>query len=224
MKYKGEEKQLLNFFESKGMKITLNKGTIDLCAENNSGTIVNWYKKSGTLYIQGTKNEQFSVDLENFINGAENENFKTLSHNIYIVHGHDLDAKEQLENILLKWDLKPIATMDQPSSGGTIIETLIRDLESCDYGIVLLTPDDEGNSKKDGPESRRPRARQNVILELGILLGTLGRKNVMVVRKSDIEEPSDIHGILYKAYSEKVSEIKDHLRKEFKAVGIQIKE
>ena len=33
------------------------------------------------------------------------------------------------------------------------------------FGIVLLTPDDVGYSKKDGPDKAEPRARQNVVME-----------------------------------------------------------
>lgn len=45
----------------------------------------------------------------------------------------------------------------------------------------------------------RPRARQNVILELGYFLGRLGRDRVVVLNEETIEAPSEIRGIAYVA-------------------------
>ena len=64
------------------------------------------------------------------------------------------------------------------------------------FAIVLLTPDDVGKSKDETDDSK-PRARQNVILELGYFLCGLGRERVCVLYKEGVELPSDIHGILY---------------------------
>jgi predicted nucleotide-binding protein len=60
--------------------------------------------------------------------------------------------------------------------------------------VVLLTPDDVGDAK-DG--DARPRARQNVILELGYFIGRLGRSRVCALKVGDIELPSDILGIVW---------------------------
>ena len=48
-------------------------------------------------------------------------------------------------------------------------------------------------------ESRtnRPRARQNVVLELGFFWGKLGRERVCALVKGDIEKPSDYDGVVY---------------------------
>ena len=59
----------------------------------------------------------------------------------------------------------------------------------------------EGRSLLKGivPSCRRTkckhlRARQNVILELGMLLVRLGRKRVAILHKGSLELPSDITG------------------------------
>ncbi len=44
------------------------------------------------------------------------------------------------------------------------------------FAVVLLTPDDEGCEKGGKSE---PRARQNVLLELGYFIGRLGREKVL---------------------------------------------
>ncbi|MBB5074165.1 putative nucleotide-binding protein [Bartonella callosciuri] len=72
--------------------------------------------------------------------------------------------------------------------------------------IVLLTPDDIGCSKIDGQEQAKPRARQNVILEMGILRSALSRKNVAILRKQNIEILSNVEGILYIPFKNHVGE------------------
>jgi predicted nucleotide-binding protein len=59
-----------------------------------------------------------------------------------------------------------------------------------------LTPDDIGASRTS-PDKPNPRARQNVILELGYFIGKLGRAKVCAIYAEGVEVPSDIHGVLY---------------------------
>ncbi len=61
-----------------------------------------------------------------------------------------------------------------------------------DYAVLVLTPDDE--VWKRGSQGRAPR--DNVILELGLWLGALGRNRVFVVAPlASIALPSDLSGI-----------------------------
>ena len=60
----------------------------------------------------------------------------------------------------------------------------------------MLTPDDIGTSK-DETDNPKPRARQNVVLELGYFWGRLGRGRVCVLHKGGVELPSDMQGLLY---------------------------
>jgi predicted nucleotide-binding protein len=75
------------------------------------------------------------------------------------------------------------------------------------FGIVLMTPDDIGCSKKEydtDATNLHLRARQNVILEMGILIGSIGRKKVAILRKGEIENPSDVNGLLYVSFKDSV--------------------
>jgi predicted nucleotide-binding protein len=42
----------------------------------------------------------------------------------------------------------------------------------------------------------RPRARQNVLLELLYVIGLLGRENVCALKRGGVEIPSDFAGII----------------------------
>ena len=115
---------------------------------------------------------------------------------VFIVHGHDENAKLAMVNFVRTFDLNPIILDEKANEGQTIIEKFEAHAGEAGYAIVLLTPDDVG-ARKDDKEDSNPRARQNVILELGYFLGVLGRKRVCVLHKEGVELPSDIHGILY---------------------------
>ncbi len=120
-----------------------------------------------------------------------------MNEKVFIVHGHDEAAKLAVVIFLDKvgLNLEPIVLDEQPSEGRTIIDKFkLHASEAC-FAIVLLTPDDIG-SRKDKPAEQRPRARQNVVLELGYFLSELPEK-VCVLHKESVELPSDIHGVVY---------------------------
>jgi len=59
----------------------------------------------------------------------------------------------------------------------------------------------------------QPRARQNVIFELGFFFGLRGRDNVCVLYERGVELPSDVQGLMYKPLDEAAS-WKDELERE----------
>jgi predicted nucleotide-binding protein len=115
---------------------------------------------------------------------------------IFVVHGHDSEAKIELARTIEKLKLIAVILHEQPNEGKTIIEKFERDASQVSFAVVLLTPDDIGYPKSN-PDSMKPRARQNVILELGFFTGALGRSNVCVLYKGDVEIPSDYMGVTY---------------------------
>jgi predicted nucleotide-binding protein len=58
-----------------------------------------------------------------------------------------------------------------------------------------MTPDDLGKAEK--AVDLKPRARQNVVFELGFFIGKLGPERVAALVKGDIELPSDFDGVVY---------------------------
>lgn len=91
--------------------------------------------------------------------------------------------------------MKAIVLHEQPNKGLTVVEKL--ELHSdVTFAVILLTPDDMAYNT-NAPENICPRARQNVVLELGYFLGKLGRSRVCALHKGGVEIPSDIQGVLY---------------------------
>jgi hypothetical protein len=87
---------------------------------------------------------------------------------VFVVHGHDNGAKETVARFLEKLGLKPVILHEQPNQGRTIIEKF-EDHADADYAVVLFTPDDMGHPVGK-PNESKPRARQNVLLELGFFM------------------------------------------------------
>lgn len=114
---------------------------------------------------------------------------------IFIVHGHDEEAKQSVARIVERLGFEPIILHEQPNRGRTIIEKF-EEYANVGYAIVLLTPDDVGASTKN-KDSLTPRARQNVVLELGFFLGKLGRTKVCALHKGELEIPSDYSGVIW---------------------------
>jgi len=119
---------------------------------------------------------------------------KELGKDIFIVHGHDEAAKEAASRLIERLELKAIILHEQPNASKTVLEKF-EIYSNVGFAIVLLTPDDVGASKERKSEGK-PRARQNVIFELGYFIGKLGRDRVCALYK-EVELPSDIHGVLY---------------------------
>lgn len=139
---------------------------------------------------------------------------------VFVVYGHDLNARTQLEAMLRRWELEPLI-LDQLVSGGqTIIEKLEEYTSQVNFGIVLATPDDIGYPRKD-ESKQKYRVRQNVVLELGMLLAKIGREKVAILlsQAEDMESPSDIHGLLYMPFKDNVEEAKLSLAKEMQNNG-----
>jgi hypothetical protein len=82
--------------------------------------------------------------------------------------------------------------------GGGTLETLVDKAEEFDFAVLVLTPEDMTQSR--GRRQQSPR--DNVLLELGLFIGVLGRKRTMVVfdRSADIKLPSDLAGVTLADY------------------------
>src|SRR6266699_6041979 len=174
----------------------------------NAGEIFNVFK-TGRVSIQGSRTD-LSDEVRALASGPKRSpgEAKTsgddeqpvtspVDRRVFIVYGHDTAVRDQLELILRRMGMDPIILENLPAAGDTIIEKLEQYLGqhgNVGFACVLLTPDDEGYPAGQ-PELKKYRARQNVILELGMVLSRLGRGRVAILYKASVEEPSDIAGL-----------------------------
>ena len=137
---------------------------------------------------------------------------------IFVIHGHDESARESVARFLEKLELRPVVLHEEPNKGRTIIEKFEAHAD-VGFAVVLLTPDDVG--KPTNGDELKPRARQNVILELGFFIGQLGRDRVCPFVKGDVETPSDYDGVVYTKLDDSGG-WKTKLIQELKAAGYDI--
>jgi hypothetical protein len=82
--------------------------------------------------------------------------------------------------------------------GDTFIETLVKELPRFDFAVLVLTPDDLTRSRNI--ETFGPR--DNVIFELGLFMGHLGRSRTLILHQSGptLKIPSDLSGVKTATY------------------------
>ncbi len=74
-----------------------------------------------------------------------------------------------------------------------ILEGLVAACKQFDFAALVLTPDDMVTKRG----SRNRAARDNVLFELGLFMGSLGRERTFIVycRDEKIDLPSDLAGV-----------------------------
>lgn len=82
--------------------------------------------------------------------------------------------------------------------GSTTIEDLVKLTSECDFAVLVVTPDDKivvRGENYDAP-------RDNVIFELGLLVGSIGRERTFMAipRGCDVKIPTDLLGVTPLSY------------------------
>jgi predicted nucleotide-binding protein len=137
---------------------------------------------------------------------------------VFVVHGHDEGAREGVARFLEKIGLEAILLREQPNRGRTVIEKFVDCAREVGFAVVLLTPDDLGGAASG--DAQMSRARQNVIFELGYFVGSLGRGRACLLRRGDVEIPSDLYGVVY-THIDAADGWKIELARELKAAGFK---
>jgi len=109
---------------------------------------------------------------------------------VFLSHGRSSDWREVQDYI--EKDLK-IATLElaqEPSKGRTVLQKLNEESNKCSFAVVVMTGDDDLGKGA-------PRARENVMHEIGFFQGKYGLANVCLLHEEGTNIPSNIHGLVY---------------------------
>jgi hypothetical protein len=139
---------------------------------------------------------------------------------IFLVHGRSEAALQEVARFLENLKQDVMVLREQPNQGRTIIEKF-EEYSDVAFAVVLLTPDDRGGLATDAFERQTPRARQNVVLELGYFLGRLGRNRVCALYQVGVDIPSDYSGVAY-IELDSGGGWRLALAKELKAAGLRV--
>ena len=140
------------------------------------------------------------------------------SKKVFIVHGHDEAARETVARFIQNIGLEPVILHERLNKGRPIITKFREEAADAAFAVVLMTPDDQG--AKAGADVNNPRARQNVVFELGFFIGAIGPEKVSALVKGKVEKPSDFDGVVYISMDH--GHWKIDLAKEFRGAGIEI--
>lgn len=154
---------------------------------------------NGNVNPQGKNKKAVEAALERRAGApVEPTHDRVVKRRVFVVYGHTETSRTQLEAMLRRWDLEPLILDQLPAEGRTVIEKLEAAIAEANFGVVLATPDDEGQ-RANRPDEKAYRARQNVVLEPGMLLAKLGRQSIAILLKTqeNMERPSDIQGLIY---------------------------
>ena len=153
-----------------------------------------------------------SNKIKSIYMGEEVTNNEFDNKRVFIVHGHDEVAKLETARLVEGLGLEAIILNEKSNNGRTLIEKLLN--YSCvGFAIILYTPCDKFETTN--------RARQNVVLEHGYFIGKIGRNRTFVLRKGNVEMPSDINGIVYETMDDS-GVWKYKLAKELQSLGYSI--
>jgi len=125
---------------------------------------------------------------------------------VFVVCGTDGEMKQAVTNALAKLRLVPVVMCEEPSQGRKLVDRF-QDYADIGFAVVLLSPDDFAYSKDESPTRRKLRPRQDVVFELGFLLGKLGKGNLLVFCREfiDFEGPTDFEGMKVTAFDDRDS-------------------
>lgn len=170
-----------------------------------NGAIVNVFDNGG-FNVQGKNKDAVQAVLSGGAASRPKDAKQLIKRKVFVVYGHDETSRTQLEAMLRRWGLEPLILDQLPTEGQTVIEKLEGAIAEADFGVVLATPDDEGH-RVGHPDEKAYRARQNVVLELGMLLANFGRQNVAILLKTqeNMERPSDIQGLIYIPFKDDIA-------------------
>jgi predicted nucleotide-binding protein len=186
-----------------------------------------WSPTKGTVWFDGPQapKDALAAKVEALLaDGAAPASVPT-DGAIFVVHGRDTDSRDQLELVLRRLGLEPFVLQVTGGGGDTLIEALERMIgksAQSSFGIVLVTPDDLGYLKTEKPEDSKPRARQNVIMEMGMLLSSLTRRRCAILQKGYVELPSNMGGVITIPFNVHVREAVPKLVQRLQDAGFKL--
>jgi hypothetical protein len=139
---------------------------------------------------------------------------------VFLVHGRDHGSKDTVARYLERLGLEVIILHERPNQGRTLISKFREESADVGFAVVIMTPDDIGGLKPtEGQGVLNPRARQNVVFELGFFIGKLGPDRVCALVSGRVEKPSDFEAVVYVEFGPG-TEWKNELARELNVAGI----
>ena len=109
---------------------------------------------------------------------------------VFISHGGSPDWREVQSYVEKDAGLQTLELAQQPNRGRSVLQKLLEEAEQCSFAVIVMTGDDE-------VATDLPRARENVIHEIGFFQAKYGLSRVSLLYEEGTSIPSNIHGLVY---------------------------
>ncbi len=116
-----------------------------------------------------------------------------LEDKIFISHGRSDDWRQVQAFIEKDLDKTTIELAQQANKGRTVLQKLDEESSNCSFAVIVMTGDDLTTDEN-------PRARENVIHEVGFFQGKYGLERICLLYEEGTNIPSNIHGLVYIPY------------------------
>ncbi|MGH9822011.1 MAG: TIR domain-containing protein [Blastocatellia bacterium] len=113
---------------------------------------------------------------------------------VFISHGRSEDWRQVQAYLEKDLNFQTLELAQAPNLGRTVLQKLWEESGKCSLAVIIMTGDD--TSVEDVP-----RARENVIHEIGFFQGRFGLAGVCLLHEEGTNIPSNIHGLVYIAYA-----------------------
>jgi predicted nucleotide-binding protein len=133
-------------------------------------------------------NSELRSEPENIAQEVEVEDDRLTR--VFISHGRSPDWREVQSYIEKDLHTDTLELAQQPNRGRTVLQKLDEESDKCCFVVVVMTGDDD-------VVLGAPRARENVLHEIGFFQGKLGLENVCLLHEEGTNIPSNIHGLVY---------------------------
>jgi predicted nucleotide-binding protein len=128
-----------------------------------------------------------------------NERAKTMegtgSRKVLVIQGEDGKKGMEVLSFLRKLELDPVIPAEQPGQRMRLMEEFEQN-PGIVFAITLLTGDDVGYPRGK-PEESWPRPKQDLIFELGFLVGRLRQSLVCALHEEGLDLPSEYSGKIF---------------------------
>lgn len=123
---------------------------------------------------------------------------------VFITHGNTDEWRKVQPFIEKDVKLETIELAQEYNAGQTIIEKLTSNADRCDSAVIVWTGDDTDGAGK-------PRARENVMHEIGFFQGRYGRGRVILLHEEGVNVPTNLAGLVYSPFPKGTVDASFHL-------------
>lgn len=191
---------------------------IDPDSERPKGLIIFYGASTDSVRLPAWKVDNFKdVPWRAYFDDAIQKIATEANNDVFILHGHNEAKWRELKELLQGMGAHPVLLSETKGLGSASwLDRFTRVAQTCEFAIAIFTEDDCVLNK--GKKYFQPRP--NVLLEMGYFIAKLSVENMLILVQGEIKLPSDLEGVVYKKFTNGVSELRHEIEQELKEANV----